>query len=203
MLDWGKRKSTYIVRRSMITYKNIIRGIVTVTAVTMLFSCEGNLNRIRAMDLPGDSPQAIGTNLDLKYTDSGRVVATLKSERMLDYTNLEFPYREFPDGIELEFFDENRQKNTVTSNYAIIYDETGLIDLQGDVVLVTSDSTRLEATQLYWDQTIGWVFTDKPNTIRRPSGARNQGQGFDSDLNFTNFRSRTNVGVQVIEDKNQ
>lgn len=184
----------------MITYKQIIKGIVTVTAVTMLFSCEGNLNKLRALEMPADSPQAIGKSLNLKYTDSGRVVATLKSERMLDYTNLEFPYREFPDGLQLEFFDEDRQKNTVTANYGIIYDATGLIDLQGDVVLVTSDSTRLEATQLYWDQTAGWVFTDKPNTILFPSGARNQGEGFDSDINFTNFRSRTNVGVQVIED---
>lgn len=187
----------------MITYQKIISGIVTVTAVTMLFSCEGNLNKVRALENSGDSPQAIGENLNLIYTDSGRVVATLKSEKMLDYNNLPFPYREFPNGLEVEFFDEERRKNTVTADYGIIYDETDLIDLQGNVVLVTSDSTILEADQLYWDQSIGWVFTDRPNTISRASGARNKGQGFDSNLNFTNFRSRTNVGVQVIEEANK
>lgn len=185
------------------TYKQIIKGIVTVIAVTMLFSCEGNLGRVRALDMPSGNPQAVGKNLYLKYTDSGRVVATLKSDRMFDYTNLDFPYREFPDGVEVVFFDKERDSNTVTANYAIIYDETGLIDLQGDVVLVTSDSTRLEASQLYWDQSLGWVFTDKPNTIRFPNGAVNRGEGFDSDLNFTNFRSRTNVGVQIIEEREQ
>lgn len=184
----------------MITYQKIISGIVTVSAVTMLFSCEGNLNRVRALEMPGENPQAIGKSLKLTYTDSGRVVATLKSEKMLDFTNLDFPYREFPEGIEVEFFDENRAKSTLTANYAIIYAATDLIDLQGDVVLVTSDSTRLEASQLYWQQKLGWVFTDRPNTIRFPSGARNQGMGFDSDLKFTNFRSRTNVGVQVIDE---
>ncbi len=187
----------------MITYKHIFSGIVTVIAVTMLFSCEGNLQKVRALDSPGEDPQAIGRNLNLRYTDSGRVVAVLRSERMLDYTNLSFPYREFPDGVEVEFFDDNNKKNTITANYGIVYDATGLIDLQGDVVLITSDSTRLEASQLFWDQKQGWVFTDRPNTIRRPSGARNEGQGFDSDLNFTNFRSRTNVGVQVIDENNK
>ncbi len=123
----------------MITYQKLIQGIVTVSAVTMLFSCEGNLERVRAFDMPGENPQAVGRNLNLKYTDSGRLVATLKSERMLDFTNLAFPYREFPDGIEVEFFDEERKKNTVTANYAIIYDQTNLIDLQGDVVLITSE----------------------------------------------------------------
>ncbi|UJH89835.1 LPS export ABC transporter periplasmic protein LptC [Antarcticibacterium sp. 1MA-6-2] len=184
----------------MITYQKIISGIVTVITVTMLFSCEGNLNKVRALENPGDSPQAIGENLNLIYTDSGRVVATLKSDKMLDFTNLPFPYREFPNGVEVEFFDEERRKNTVTADYGIIYDETDLIDLQGNVVLVTSDSTRLEADQLYWDQNLGWVFTDRANTISFASGARNRGQGFDSDLNFTNFRSRTNIGVQVIEE---
>lgn len=185
----------------MITYQKIILSIVTVFAVAMLFSCEGNLNRLRAMDVDAGNPQAIGKDLNLKYTDSGRVVATLKSSKMLDFTNLEFPYREFPEGVEVEFFDDKSNKNTVTANYAIIYDATGLIDLRGDVVLVTSDSTRLEANQLYWDQSQGWVFTDKPNTIRFANGALNKGEGFDSDLNFTNFRSRTNVGIQIIEEK--
>lgn len=187
----------------IITYQKIFSGIVTVIAVTMLFSCEGNLNRVREMEMAGDEPQAIGENLNLKFTDSGRVVATLKSARMLDYTNKDFPYREFPNGVVVEFFDEQDEKNTVTANYAIIYDASGLIDLQGDVVLITSDSTRLEADQLYWDQEQGWVFTDKTNTIRFANGALNKGEGFDSDLNFTNFRSRTNVGIQVIEEKNK
>ncbi|MGB8704623.1 MAG: LPS export ABC transporter periplasmic protein LptC [Gillisia sp.] len=187
----------------MITYQKIIYGIVTVLAVTMLFSCEGNLNKVRALEKQGDNPQAIGENMDLKYTDSGRVVATLKSAKMLDFTNMDFPYRIFPDGVKVDFYDEDHNKNTVTADYAIIYDETGLIDLKGNVELVTSDSTRLEANQLYWDQSFGWVFTDKPNTIRFANGAVNKGQGFDSDLNFTNFRSRTNVGVQVIEEQNK
>ena len=185
----------------ILTYQKIISGIVIASAVTMLFSCEGNLDRVRARELSADNPQAIGENLNLTYTDSGRVVATLKSSKMLDYTNLEFPYREFPDGVLVEFFDKEKNRNTVEANYAIIYDATGLIDLRGNVVLVTSDSTRLEASQLYWDQNEGWVFTDRENTIRFANGALNKGEGFDSDLNFTNFRSRTNVGIQVIEEK--
>lgn len=182
---------------------NIFKGIVTTIVVTMLFSCEGNLKKVRAMELVGENPQAIGKDLHLKYTDSGRVVATLQSSKMYDFTNMEFPYREFPDGVKVEFFDEQKKKNTVTANYAIIFDQTGLIDLRGNVVLVTSDSTRLEADQLFWDQNQGWVFTDRPNTIRFANGALNKGEGFDSDLNFTNFRSRTNVGIQVIEEKNK
>ncbi len=152
------------------------------------------------MDLQGDSPQAVAEGLNLKFTDSGRLVAILRSPKMFDYTNKNFPFREFPDGLEVEFFDENNKKNTITSDYGIIYDETGLIDLRGNVVIVTSDSTQLEANQLYWDQNKSWVFTDRPNTIKFPDGGVNRGQGFDSNQNFGNFRSRTNIGVQILDE---
>ena len=185
------------------TYRNFYTGIVATFFAAMLFSCEGNLEGVRAMEIPEDAPQAIGTGINLKYTDSGIVVATLKSEKMRDFSNKVFPYREFPNGLVVEFFDEENMKNTVTANYGIIYNETGIIDLQGDVVVVTSDSTRLTAEQLYWDQTNNWVFTDEPNTIRFKNGAVNEGQGFDSNQEFSNFRSRSNVGVQIIEEENK
>jgi LPS export ABC transporter protein LptC len=184
-----------------LTYWNILGSIVTILFVAMLFSCEGNLKGVREMEMPEDAPQAIGTGINLKYVDSGKVVATLKSEKMRDFSNKNFPYREFPEGLEVEFFGEDDEKNTVTANYGIIYDQTGIIDLQGDVVVVTSDSTRLMADQLYWDQENNWVFTDRQNTIRFKNGARNEGQGFDSNQEFSNFRSRSNVGVQIIEEE--
>ena len=69
------------------TYRNIFKGIVTTLVVTMLFSCEGNLKGVQQMEIPEDAPQSIGTGINLKYIDSGKVVATLKSETMRDYSN--------------------------------------------------------------------------------------------------------------------
>ena len=185
------------------TYRIIFKSIVTGFLVAMLFSCEGNLQGVRDMEMPEDAPQAIGRGINLKYTDSGKVVAILKSEKMRDFSNKDFPYREFPEGLQVEFFDDDDQKNTVTANYGVIYERTGLIDLQGNVVIVTSDSTRLTASQLYWDQDLNWVFTDRPNTIRFQNGALNEGMGFDSNQEFSNFRSRSNVGVQVIKEEKE
>lgn len=181
------------------TYRNIYVSIVTSMFVAMLFSCEGNLKGVREMDMPEDAPQAVGKGINLKYTDSGKVVATLRGERMQDFTNKPFPYYEFPDGLEVEFYDDEGRKNTVTANFGIVYEQTGLVDLQGNVEVITSDSTRLNAEQLYWDQNRNWIFTDRPNTIRFKNGALNEGLGFDSNQEFSNFRSRSNVGVQIIE----
>ena len=155
------------------------------------------------MEVPEDAPQAIGRGIHLKYTDSGKVVATLRSDKLKDFTNKEFPYQEFPEGLEVVFYDENDEKSTITANYGVVYEDTGLIDLQGDVVIVTSDSTILTAKQLYWDQNLNWVFTDLPNTIKFSNGAVNEGMGFDSNQEFSNFRSRSNVGVQIVKEEKE
>ena len=179
----------------------IFKSIVAVFSVAMLFSCEGNLADVRKMDIPEDAPLAIGRGINLKYLDSGIVVAQLRSDLMKDFSNKEFPYQEFPEGLSVVFYDEERNRNTVTAEYGVVFEDTGLIDLRGDVVILTSDSTRLMADQLYWDQNQNWIFTDRPNTIQFKNGAVNKGQGFDSNQEFSNFRSRSNVGVQIIDDK--
>lgn len=183
-----------------ITYRKICKSIATLFGVAMLFSCEGNLEEIRASRNGADEPAGIAEGINLKYTDSGRVVATLKSDKMLNYQNKDFPYREFPEGVNVAFFDENKEKSTVVADYGIVYDLTGLIDLQGNVVIITSDSTRLEAEQLYWDQKQNWVFTDHPNEIKFTDGSFAKSLGFDSNQNFDNFNARSNNGIQIIEE---
>ena len=127
-------------------------------------------------------------------------MTNLLAEKLLDYSNLEFPYKEFPNGIEVRFWDEDGKKNTVTADYAIQFDETGLVDLRSNVVVITADSVVLKANQLYWDQKNKWVFTDQPYQIKFKDGSYNDGAvGFDSSEDFTTFLSRKNQGVQLVD----
>ena len=103
---------------------------------------------------------------------------------MLDYSNRNFAFTEFVDGIHLELFDDENNKSTVVADYAIVYDKTDLIDLQGHVVLSTHEKDTLFAQQLYYDQVKEWLFTNQPVTFRTGTDLIN-GNGFDSDVNFT------------------
>lgn len=179
----------------------IIRSIAAILFAAMLFSCQGRINKVRQLGLKDFSPATEETMVNAVYTDSGLVTLNLKSPLVLDFTNLEFPYRESPDGIEVDFYDKDRKKNTVFADYAIVYEKTNLIDLQGNVKIILSDSTILRANQLYWDQEKKWVFTDEEYSLSLTNGTINEGQGFDSDENFNNFISRSNIGVHQIEEK--
>jgi LPS export ABC transporter protein LptC len=130
--------------------------LVTALAVTLLFSaCKGKGEEIRKDRIKADGPISEGTDINLKYTDSGRVTTHLIAASMRNFENAAFPYQEFPDGVEVTFTDNEGKESIITSDYAIRYKNTNLIDLQKNVTLLTSDSVTLNASQLYWDKTIG------------------------------------------------
>jgi LPS export ABC transporter protein LptC len=175
------------------------KSVMTVITVLTLFACEGNYRQIQQLTIADLGPIAEGSGVDLKYTDSGKLVANLISPTLLDFSNYKFSFTEFPDGLEVQFWNEKGEKNTVTSDYGIHYEEANLVDLRGNVVLTTSDSLVLNANQLYWDQNNKWVFTDQPYRIKFKDGSFNDGERFDSSEDFNNFISRKNVGVQYVD----
>jgi LPS export ABC transporter protein LptC len=174
------------------------RSVMAVLCVIALFSCEGNYKNVQKLNLKDEAPFAEGKNINLKYTDSGKVITNLIAPHLWDYSNFEFPYQEFPEGVELHFWDGD-EEGTVTSDYAIRYHKTSIIDLRRNVILITGDSLVLKADQLYWDQQNQWVFTDEPYRITFKDGSLNDGARFDSSQDFTNFISRKNQGVQLID----
>ncbi len=179
----------------------MFKSAMIMLVIIALFSCEGNYKNIQKMNLKDEEPVAVGKIINLKFTDSGKITVNLIAPLLRDYSNFKFPYREFPEGIILYFWDED-EKNTVSSDYAVEYKSTGLVDLRGNVIITTSDSTIINAKQLYWDQINKWIFTNQSYQIKFADGSYNDGSHFDSNQEFTTFLSRKNQGVQLI-DKNE
>lgn len=133
----------------MIKYsKYIIFNIVTVFSVTMFFSCKGNLKEVQKINAINKNPIGIAENYVLKYTDSTRLVAVVSGPLYKDFSNQQFPYREFPNGFHVDFYDEDNQKSSIEADYGIIYLDTELIDMQGNVILQTHDGRQLHSDQL-------------------------------------------------------
>jgi LPS export ABC transporter protein LptC len=182
----------------MIKLKHIFKSVIMLIAIIALFSCEGNYKNIQKTNLKDEEPVAVGRTINLKYTDSGKVTVNLLAPLLKDYSNFEFPYQEFPEGIILYFWDMEN-KSTVSSDYAVQFKNTGIVDLIGNVKITTSDSTIIKAKQLYWDQANEWIFTNQPYQIIFADGSYNDGLQFDSNQEFTTFLSRNNQGIQLVD----
>ena len=170
----------------MKTADNIrFKNIALLFVAAMFFSCNNTLKEVQDLDTASYAPMSIAENINTKYTDSGRLTSILISPKMLNFTNREFPFYEFPEGIDLTLFDDKMNKNTVTADKAIVYSKTDLIDLQGNVVLTTATNDTLFTEQLFYDQKKEWLFTNFPVKFRTKDYVTN-GNGFDSNKNVTN-----------------
>lgn len=180
-------------------YQIILKSIVFLFIGTMLLSCNKRLNKIQSTSNTTFLPVSIAENINTKHTDSGRLTSVLLSPKMINFSNKEFPYYEFPEGINLTLFDENNQSSTVVSNEAILYNKTDLIDLRGNVILTTATNDTLYTEQLYYDQNKEWLFTDNPVKFRTKDYITN-GIGFDANQDFTNAQVMEVTGRIFIEE---
>ncbi len=170
---------------------HIIKSLVTTIVVTLFFSCKNDFNEVQKVGVLQNQPIGEAENIDLKYTEykdsTVSLLANLISPKMLDYSNRDFPFSEFPYGVELKVYDENNNKTTITSRYAIYYTETGVIDLRDNVVVATHDKDSLFTDQLYYNEKLEWVFTNQSFQFKRLTG-KTYGYGFDSDKTFKKYQ---------------
>jgi LPS export ABC transporter protein LptC len=163
--------------------------VVTVFAVTLFFGCESNFKEVQKINFSEFIPSGDADKVNLKYTDSGRVKSILVSPKMLDYSSVDFPFTEFPKGIDLTMFDNKAKKTVIKANYAVSYKDTGIIDLQGKVKIASEDGQILETEQLYYDQKNEWFFTEKKFKFTSPKGV-SYGEGIDFSKDFKKINSQ-------------
>ena len=167
----------------------------------LLVSCDGNgLSEVQKSSLSEFHPTGEADDFNLKYTDSGRIKSILISPKMIDYANVEFPFTEFPKGIEVTMYDDKGKKTFVKSNYAISFKGTDVIDLQGKVKIYNQTGQMLETEQLYFDQKNEWFHTQRVYKLSAPNG-NSTGEGIDFSKDFTIVNSQRIKGEIQTKDK--
>src|SRR5690606_33267679 len=152
-----------------------------------LTSCEGNFREVQKSTYAEFTPSGEAENFNLKYTDSGRITSQLVSKRMLDYSTVEFPFTEFPEGVDVTMYDKDGKRTFIRSDYAVTYKGTDIIDLQGNVRITNETGQVLETEQLYFDQKNQWFYTDRKFKFSDPKGITyGEGIDFSKDLKIIN-----------------
>ena len=162
--------------------------------IPVLFSCESNIKDVQRINSVAFSPSVQAEDINLKYTDSGKVKAIMLSPLMLDFSNLEYAFNEFPDGINITLLDKGGQETYVVADYAINYAKTDIIDLQGHVKITTTDGKELTTDQLYYDQKNEWFYTEKNFKFTDGEGGYLEGPGLDFSKDFKIFNMQRNNG---------
>ena len=83
-------------------------------------SCKNELEDVRSLDY-NNSPITIAKSINSIYTDSGIVSSKLISPKMYNFSNMDFPYFEFPESVEIILYDKNKNESIITADYVISY----------------------------------------------------------------------------------
>lgn len=164
-----------------------------------LLSCEDNFQEIQNINSKNILPIGITENLKLIYTDSAKVKAILYSDLNKDFTNQSFPYSEFPEGVKITFYDNDLNETIVTSDYAITYNKTNIVNLIGNVVINNFDGSELKTKQLYWDPEQEWLFTEKKFSFKNIDYDIIASR-LDANRSFTIFNTGKLDGKVLVED---
>ena len=178
----------------------ILKNVFSVFAVTFYFSCDDGSSTLKQINQFNENPVGIAYDIHMTYTDSAEVKAILTAPLNLDYTHLSFKYSEFPEGLKIIFYNDNNEENTVVADYGILYNQTKIVDLRGNVVLLSNDGSRLETSQMYWDSEKEWLFTEQPFIFKNidydMAAIR-----LDTNKEFSKFQTGNLTGTMLVKEQ--
>jgi len=182
-------------------YFHTIKSIVTISTVTMLFSCGNNIDEINDFITTKNLPISITKNIHLTHTDSGYVKSKMSAALLRDFTNRKkHPYHEFPNGIKIITFDGN-DSTTVTAKYAITYKKTQITEIKGNVIVLNhTKKIKLMTEQLFWDQKENYYFSNKKSILTSSTDTLIGKDGFDAKSDLTNANMMNNSAKLNIKD---
>ena len=180
-------------------FKLINKNLVII-AITTFFSCDDSSTLLKQINTFNENPVGIAYNINMTYTDSASIKARLEAPVHLDFSHLSFKYSEFPNGLKVIFYNEQNQENTVYADYGILYNQTKIVDLQGNVVLLSYDGSRLETDQMYWDAEKEWLFTEEPFLFQN-NDYNLAANRLDTNKEFSKFQTGKLSGTIAVEEK--
>jgi len=173
----------------------------------MLFSCENDINIINSLSLIDSLPMETAYDIEVYYSDSGKVQAYLQSPLMERHANEgegeKGEFMEFPKGFIIIFYDSVlNPESQITANYGIRNEKDKLMEAKNNVIVTSiKNNEQLETEHLVWDERKKTIFSDVFVKITRSEEVL-YGDGLISDENFGSYTIKNPSGeFQVNPDE--
>jgi len=163
--------------------------LILFTAILCILSCTNDNKDISKLIAKKKAIAEVAKDVEILYSDSAIIKVRIISPTMKRYQVKSESYDEFPDGLLVEFIDENKKvKSWLEADYAVRKDKEKKIYVENNVVLYNKRDDKLETEALVWDEGLEEIYTSRPVKISQPSrGDTSFGFGFKADQEFTRF----------------
>lgn len=161
---------------------------------TFFISCENKKEQIDAITrkeyLPGESAR----NIEITYSDSGRVKAKIVAGE-LQRMGGEKPQIEFTKGVQIWMYDSlKRPESEMSSGYAIHYENEKLVEAKKNVIVINQNGEKLNTEHLIWNQGTGMIYTKE--FVKITTGDEVIiGEGLEADQYFRKYKIKNIKGT--------
>jgi len=167
-------------------------------SLCMFSSCGGNLDKLEDIEVEDQAGVERAEDVIVYYSDSAIVRARIKAPVMLSYIDPKNPRREFPEGIDGDFYDVNAKPTSkVRARYAVQSDRDKNMLLKDSVQIWNKKQERLEAEELTWNEGQKSIYTSGRVKIFTPTRVI-KGYHFRSDMEFTNWEIDSVTGEFAV-----
>ena len=189
-------------------FKKDIRIAVLVLGTAILFfACKKNdIEKIQAFSSPENLPVHEAINFEMLQTDSGQVRFLMKTPQLLRYEIDGKFTHEFPKGIEIIEYDEQKNMtSSITADYAKEFIKEKKWEAKNNVVVTNAKGDTLKTEHLILDEKSGKIHTDEFVRIVGPDRDIT-GVGLRADQNMNNWeilKPRGPIYVTMDENNSQ
>lgn len=170
----------------------------------MLFACSSDLEKIKEIQISADENFPVETLQDaqLIYSDSAIVRVILNATQMDRYVG-EKPYLEITNGLKVEFYNSQGQKESeLTAQYAIIDEESAVMEAKRQVKVRNNQDDLLETEHLIWNEETEMVYTEEFVKITTKDEVI-YGEGLESNQDFTKYTIKKISGTITLTHPNE
>ncbi len=178
----------------MNAFKSMVLGaIIGITA-----NCQKNAISEEPIELNVDVERA--EDIEIVYSDSAQIKVKITGPTMLYHLTPSEPKQEFPDGLNVEFYDiQGDVSSVLTARYGIRYERRGRVIVKDSVVWKSLNQEMIETEELIWNERNQKISTKKFARITKPDEII-YGYGFEADQNFKNARINAITGRLKLEE---
>ena len=146
-------------------------------------------------DAGSNPPTMVTRDVETLISDSGVVRYRIITPVWYVYDEIPEPVWRFPEGLELEKFNDIFQKDAeVRADSATYFKNRQLWRLDGGVSISNTAGEKFLTEQLYWDQSRHKLYSDSFIHIERADKVL-EGYGFDSNEQLTAYTIRRVSGI--------
>lgn len=169
--------------------QNIFIVLIILSFFICFFTCQKSQNENVEKTEKLEFPDQEGWNSTMTSTKEGVLSAVIRYGHMKRFKKRKVV--EFDSGIEIDFYDEKGfHTSKLTSEMGKLNEGTNDIEAIKNVIVVSDSGINLKTEQIWWDNSVEKVVTDKFVTITTAQNDTFYGYGFESDQYLDNWSIR-------------